>query len=453
MKYRNQMISGYKGITIIALLMAVGFSSCSGADTSEPDNTTEATIGSTEGIETDVSIEESTEPSTENMEAYKSECQEFDYKEYFRNEQQHIGEKLKLEMWVDQVIDGDFRGYDDQGNEYYIFDEREDAAPFRVMEDDILIVYGEYYGVEKLTRAIGDYESEVFCITAKYADLIGEDGIVTETDAVALTEPTVQESSSNYYSDSILLWKSYYEPLTGEDFAGLSKDELKIARNEIYAAYGRIFSSQDLMNYFNSKSWYSGTVPADQFNDSVLTDVQKKNIEMIQLYEDLAGQEDFSTNSAYGEWESYKGRNDQWYADYNVVSPVELKELGKDATYSTYGYVWDIIWLSGESKYIYRICVNYNNDADIATGRNGEAQFVDVMTDGYTEHSDEEIIDYGSKVMVVGIYTGMDTEFMETQSVPLVTADKFVLETSDMTVEELNYSNWSLANVEGDVEY
>lgn len=58
-----------------------------------------------------------------------------------------------------------------------------------------------------------------------------------------------------------------------------------------------------------------------------------------------------------------------------------------------------------------------------------------------------------SKVMVVGIYTGMDTEFMETQSVPLVTADKFVLETSDMTVEELNYSNWSLANVEGDVEY
>lgn len=330
MKHRNQMISGYKGITIIALLMAVGLSSCSGADTSEPDNTAEATIGSTESSESDISIEESTEPSTEDMEAYKSECQEFDYKEYFRNEQQHIGEKVKLEMWVDQVIEGDFRGYDAQGNEYYIFDEREDAAPFRVMEDDILIVYGEYYGVEKLTRAIGDYESEVFCITAKYADLIGEDGIVTETDTVALTEPTVQESSSNYYSDSILLWKSYYEPLTGEDCEGLTKDELRIARNEIYAAYGRIFTSQDLIDYFNNKPWYVGTIPADQFSESVLTEVQKSNVRLIQSYEDGAkGGNDYSSrglavNDAHaipqldGEYTYVNNSDDSQYATLTI---------------------------------------------------------------------------------------------------------------------------------------
>lgn len=339
MKHRNQIVSGHnkaagvkdyqnkwKGITVIALLMAVGLSSCSGADTLEPDSTAEATIGSAESSESDISIEESTEPSTEDMEAYKSECQEFDYKEYFRNEQQHIGEKLKLEMWVDQVIDGDFRGYDDQGNEYYIFDEREDAAPFRVMEDDILIVYGEYYGVEKLTRAIGDYESEVFCITAKYADLIGEDGIVTETDTVALTEPTVQESSSNYYSDSILLWKSYYEPLTGEDCEDLTKDELRIARNEIYAAYGRIFTSQDLIDYFNNKPWYVGTIPADQFSESVLTEVQKSNVRLIQSYEDGAkGGNDYSSrglavNDAHaipqldGEYNYVLDGNDSQYA-------------------------------------------------------------------------------------------------------------------------------------------
>lgn len=159
------------------------------------------------------------------------------------------------------------------------------------------------------------------------------------------------------------------------------------------------------------------------------------------------------TSFAYGEWDSYKGRNDQWYADYNVVSPAELKELGKDATYSTYGYVWDVIWLSGEFKYIYRICVNYNDDTDLATYRNGEPQFVDVMTDGYTEHSDEELIDYGDKVYVLGIYSGEDTEFTTSQSVPFVYADKFAIVTSEITVEDLNFTNWSLANAEGDVEY
>src|SRR5699024_3227584 len=100
--------------------------------------------------------------------------------------------------------------------------------------------------------------------------------------------------TDNPYQDSILLWKSFDTPLTNEDFMGLSQEELRIARNEIYAAYGRIFTSQDLIDYFNSKPWYQGTTPADQFDDSVLTQVQKDNIEMIQLYEDLAGQEEYS---------------------------------------------------------------------------------------------------------------------------------------------------------------
>ena len=194
-------------------------------------------------------------------------------------------------MQVDQVIDGDFRGYDVQGNEYYIFDEREEESPFRVMEGDMLTVYGEYSGVVELTRAIGDYESEVFSITARYADLMEEEAaeeIPTESETM-----TEQIEADNPYQDSILLWKSFDTPLTNEDFMGLSQEELRIARNEIYAAYGRIFTSQDLIDYFNSKPWYQGTTPADQFDDSVLTQVQKDNIEMIQLYEDLEGQEEY----------------------------------------------------------------------------------------------------------------------------------------------------------------
>lgn len=98
----------------------------------------------------------------------------------------------------------------------------------------------------------------------------------------------------NPYMDSVLLWKSFYEPLTEEDLSGLSADELRIARNEIYAAYGRQFSSNDLQNYFAGKSWYEGNIPASQFSDSVLTEIQKDNIALISSYEN-GGSGDYSS--------------------------------------------------------------------------------------------------------------------------------------------------------------
>lgn len=89
----------------------------------------------------------------------------------------------------------------------------------------------------------------------------------------------------NPYEDSVLLWKSFYEPLDETDLAGLSLSDLRIARNEIYAAYGREFTSEDLQDYFWSKSWYGGGIPAESFSDSVLTEVQKNNVALIMEYE------------------------------------------------------------------------------------------------------------------------------------------------------------------------
>ena len=53
---------------------------------------------------------------------------------------------------------------------------------------------------------------------------------------------------------------------------GLSKADLRLARNEILARHGRIFNSDDLKTYFEGKSWYSGTVaPEDVYKRQVLT--------------------------------------------------------------------------------------------------------------------------------------------------------------------------------------
>lgn len=73
--------------------------------------------------------------------------------------------------------------------------------------------------------------------------------------------------------------------LTKEDIAGLSKDQLRYARNEIYARHGRRFKDQELQQYFDSKSWYQGTIDPDSFNESVLNDCERDNIDLIKKYE------------------------------------------------------------------------------------------------------------------------------------------------------------------------
>lgn len=77
--------------------------------------------------------------------------------------------------------------------------------------------------------------------------------------------------------------------LSEEDLAGLTKEELRIARNEIYARHGRKFTSDDLRQYFESCSWYNGTIEASAFNDNVLSDIEKKNVAIIESRENGSG--------------------------------------------------------------------------------------------------------------------------------------------------------------------
>ncbi len=69
--------------------------------------------------------------------------------------------------------------------------------------------------------------------------------------------------------------------ITANDIENLSDDELRLARNEIYARHGRIFESEDLKNYFSSKSWYKPSITADNFNENLLNQYEKANINFI----------------------------------------------------------------------------------------------------------------------------------------------------------------------------
>ncbi len=92
-------------------------------------------------------------------------------------------------------------------------------------------------------------------------------------------------SSSTAASSSYIFPDSNSRKLSGSELQGLSKTTLRYARNEIYARHGRRFNDASLQNYFNGKSWYSGSISPDSFNDNVLNSVERYNIELIKSYE------------------------------------------------------------------------------------------------------------------------------------------------------------------------
>jgi len=92
-------------------------------------------------------------------------------------------------------------------------------------------------------------------------------------------------------SGSVTTYNEYMIPqsssrrLTYSDIAGLSKWQLSIARNEIYARHGRMFNDADIRTYFEAQSWYSGTIAPEDFDPSVLSSTEQYNIDFIQSYE------------------------------------------------------------------------------------------------------------------------------------------------------------------------
>lgn len=78
------------------------------------------------------------------------------------------------------------------------------------------------------------------------------------------------ESDSKYY--------------TKEDLDKLTREEVKLARNEIYARHGRIFTKDmTVKEYFEGKDWYEGTV--DEVSDSELNKYEIANRDLIVKYE------------------------------------------------------------------------------------------------------------------------------------------------------------------------
>ncbi len=164
-------------IIVLIVLSAIGGSG-SGSDSSASSSkaTSTSTASSAASVVPEISEDD-----------YKAECQTVDYKELCRYPEKYEGTKIVVKVKVSQIIDANFSGsekawrtYTDNSgygfyadDEYYMLDKRGGDA-VKILDDDIITVYGEFTGLEKITRALTSTTDELPRIEVKYADLVEE---------------------------------------------------------------------------------------------------------------------------------------------------------------------------------------------------------------------------------------------------------------------------------------
>ncbi|MEE3466832.1 MAG: YARHG domain-containing protein [Eubacterium sp.] len=102
-----------------------------------------------------------------------------------------------------------------------------------------------------------------------------------EPEATPTETPQKTEEPQPLLDDTYVLPTSDSAYITDDDLAGMTKNELRLARNEIYARHGFIFGKDDLKQFFGGKSWYTPTVAAEKFNESSLNKYEKENVTFI----------------------------------------------------------------------------------------------------------------------------------------------------------------------------
>lgn len=111
-----------------------------------------------------------------------------------------------------------------------------------------------------------------------------EDYAVRESYTFLNDMETVDEDVADY-----ILPNSDSRYLTKSDLEGLSKEECRLARNELYARHGRKFDDEALTNYFSQFDWYHPTIDPDNFDESILNDVEIANRDLIVQFEEEQG--------------------------------------------------------------------------------------------------------------------------------------------------------------------
>lgn len=93
----------------------------------------------------------------------------------------------------------------------------------------------------------------------------------------------VEEDVLDVVETDFILPNSNTEKLEESDLVTLTKQQLMLARNEIYARHGLVFKTEDIQTYFESISWYH----EDASYESEIDSIENFNVQLIEKIEEI----------------------------------------------------------------------------------------------------------------------------------------------------------------------
>lgn len=182
-------------LIVLIILYAIGSSNSSSntaSSTSTSASSTKAEVSSSSSsvtvsssVESDSSTSEIPSTPTLSEDEYRAECETVKYKDLCRYPDQYAGKKITITGKVQQIMDANWLSSDKAwrvqtdndgygyylDDEYYAIDKRPSDA-IKVLQDDIVVIYGEFTGMTNVTRALTNTTDEIPCIDVAYVDIV-----------------------------------------------------------------------------------------------------------------------------------------------------------------------------------------------------------------------------------------------------------------------------------------
>ena len=202
-----------------------------------------------------------------------------------------------------------------------------------------------YTGVQQVVAGMGVVEEENTvsirlnpdAIFVSWKDINGR--TIVEADFLYVGDAQIPLDSAN---NDFILPDSNVVRLTQQQLydMGLDSQQLRLARNEIFARHGRTFDSVELQQYFDSKSWYVPQYSPEEFEEiqfDILNDIEWDNIALISDMEGQADSLEADMDTQQTENLSKEEVLEKLWGHYQETDPDVIKDIDvMDADDNTY---------------------------------------------------------------------------------------------------------------------
>ena len=208
------------------------------------------------------------------------------YKLYYKD-----GELIRLSYAKDAKNAEDVTNYDQSGTQEYL-DWEASALDYATT----LMTEAKAAGIVKSQEEL-DAEAEAEKeAEAQEEEKKEEESKTEETKEEEKKEETTETKAkeeqatakTSRTSGGYIFGDSDSEYIAEEDLKDMSKSQVRLALNEIYARRGATFDSATYKEYFESKSWYKGTISKSEAEEK-FNKYEKANVKMLVNYEKSKG--------------------------------------------------------------------------------------------------------------------------------------------------------------------